>query len=386
MMRRFTLAAMLCLWAVTANAQAGPALAFSVTGPEQTVFHWKTDKCDQDNIADAAARAFRDSSGHANLVMSAALNRRLEGPDLNHVKQDCAVIFKADESADPMAFDDEGWLESLYTKNGRDIYALASMDYHPGRHKLPCAQGSDGCWYSAIAAVKSHDGGRTFTMARDVSQRFVAGSPSPFDPRAKTVVGALVPTNIVSFEKAYYAMISVAADKAQKGGECLMRTGNLDDARSWRAWNGKDFSVPFVPPTAHAAAPPPDNICEPLSGLAYAPVRSLTRMGKLFIAIEADGGKPDGGAPSRVVAQTSPDLLHWSAPVTVMKIPIYHGGGKTGTNAYYYPSLIDPASASPSFETVGIHPYLYLTKYTYGAGINRDLVRYPLQIAGGQPQ
>ena len=49
-----------------------------------------------------------------------------------------------------------------------------------------------------------------------------------------------------------------------------------------------------------------------------------------------------------------------------------------------YPSLIDPASTSRNFETVGRKAYLYYTLFHYSnyqQGLDRDLVRIPVEIS-----
>jgi hypothetical protein len=77
----------------------------------------------------------------------------------------------------------------------------------------------------------------------------------------------------------------------------------------------------------------------------------------------------------------SRDLLHWSSPAMIMNLPIYTPNkGPAGAIAYYYPSLIDHGSRSLNFETVGSSAYIYLTKYRYGMGENRDLVRFRINV------
>ena len=43
-------------------------------------------------------------------------------------------------------------------------------------------------------------------------------------------------------------------------------------------------------------------------------------------------------------------------------------------------ALIDGNSKSLTFDTVGSTAYVYLTQYTYGAGRDRNIVRYPVRI------
>jgi len=101
----------------------------------------------------------------------------------------------------------------------------------------------------------------------------------------------------------------------------------------------------------------------------------------MFVAVSYDPGNPAMSRGSGVVAQLSRDLLRWSPPTTIMNLPIYTPNkGPAGAIAYYYPSLIDHGSGSLNFDTVGSSAYLYLTKYRYGMGENRDLVRFRINV------
>ena len=52
-------------------------------GSEEIVFDWTTDACEQENIPDAPARAFRDAAGNINLSISHYHNYRMLGPDFD---------------------------------------------------------------------------------------------------------------------------------------------------------------------------------------------------------------------------------------------------------------------------------------------------------------
>jgi len=364
-----------------AQSPPAPVLSFTPIGHEETVYSYSNDKCADDDVPDAAARAFRDAKGNVHLIAAAANNRAMVGPDFNHLRNNCQVIYSAPLDPDPSHFDDQGWLESFYTTNGNDVYALVSMDYHPDRHNIRCGKSDatkGSCWYAAITLVKSSDGGFRFSEGRDVESRFVAGPSRPFSPDITTTAGALVPSNIVKFNGAYYVLVSVASDPPQQSGECLLRATELKDAKSWKGWDGDGFNVSFIRPNKDSMDRKQSQ-CKPLADIHHAPVRSLSVVRNGFVIVEMDSGNKDH--KSAAIAQTSSDLIHWTAPVQVMEIPVYTpGGGTKGQHGYYYPSLIDQDSKSLSFEAVGSSAYLYLTQYTYGAGRNRNIVRYPLRV------
>src|SRR5262245_20025790 len=142
--RRFLCFAMWILLAVATPAQA---YEFGDTvrqiGPEQTVFDWTTQRCDDDHIPDLPARAFKDSTGQVQLTMSDPTNRRLIGPTLDTVAVDCGVTMSSHGNADPSTYDDQEWIASPYTLDGANVYALVHDEYHGWEHPGMCSsQGS----------------------------------------------------------------------------------------------------------------------------------------------------------------------------------------------------------------------------------------------------
>jgi hypothetical protein len=358
-------------------------------GPLETVFRWQSDKCSTDDIPDDGARAFRDASGLVHLIASHYINWAMTGRDLNHVRKNCAPIYRTGGSSDPSKFDDAGWLESEYTPDGKNVFGLVSLDYHPGRHGLPCAilPGND-CWYGTIVYAQSTDGGYHFTSPPPGAARFVAGSPYRFDPAHPQPAGSFVVSNIIERGGAYYAFVSEAEDRAQKGGACLIRTETLDRANSWRAWDGKDFTVQFVDPYVTPVMTAAKHVCQPVSPQLVQPVRSLLALenGKGYIVTMQGGeNKPDGKHYKTILVSTSPDLIRWSPPRIVqdyVDVPVPACRNNPNALAHNYPAMLDPNSKSRNFETVGASAYIYMT-LNHGCGnMNRDLVRLPVKLEG----
>jgi hypothetical protein len=235
-------------------AATPPTVSVAISGPVEVVYNYSTQACANGDIPDMGARAFRDASGNVHLIASNNINRGMVGTSLNTVQKVCNIIYQDDMSADPSTIDDAGWLESFYTLDGQTIYGYASLDYHPYRHNLPCASSppdtadTDNCWYSTIIQANSTDGGNTFVSPAPGVARFVAGSSYVFSPTHTATTGALIHTNIVSMNGAYYMLVGMAGDRAQTGGDCLFRTTNLADPTSWRAWDGVGFNIQSVDP------------------------------------------------------------------------------------------------------------------------------------------
>jgi hypothetical protein len=377
----------------TTQPTTPPKLAFTVTGPEQTVFHHATQACQTLDYPDDAARAFTDASGTVHLISSSNVNTTFTGPNLNNVTHNCTMAYFAGQSADPSAFDDWGWLESFYTTDGNTVNALVSMDYHPYRHQLPCATGPTdttdtyNCWYSTITQATSTDGGNTFVAPAQGVARFVSGAPYVFSSTHVATVGSLVPSNIVALNGYYYSMVYVASDQLQAGGECVMRTQNLSDPTAWRAWDGTGYNVQFLDPYTTPSLNPAQSVCTTVgAGVLQPPVRSLQALsnGTGYVAVMFGTRTVNGASISSVVASTSLDLIHWTAEVPVLDLPNFGNetcAANAGQYAYYYPSMLDANSTTRNFETVGSTAYIYATKFILCNENDRDLVRYPVSIA-----
>ena len=77
----------------------------------------------------------------------------------------------------------------------------------------------------------------------------------------------------------------------------------------------------------------------------------------------------------------SNDLVHWTQRELILELPGENAVDNPGTDKFYaYPSLIDPDSPSMNFETSDENAYLYLTRFNNGVTLDRDLVRFPVQI------
>jgi hypothetical protein len=100
-----------------------------IAGPEEVVFNWTNDRCAMWDIPDAPARAFRDADGKVQLIATHFINRRMVGDTLNSVKQDCNIIMDSHKNPDPSQFNDREWISSVYTLDGKTIYALVHNEY-----------------------------------------------------------------------------------------------------------------------------------------------------------------------------------------------------------------------------------------------------------------
>lgn len=358
------------------------AVRIAVAGPAVTVFRHASQACDALDIPDAPARAIRTRVGGVQLYAPHFVDRRLAGPDLLHLSPDCRVVYRGAESDDPAAFDDRGWIASLFTRDGVTIHAVVHDEFQGHRRPWLCPSGRYlECWYNALVAATSTDGGLSFHRAAG-GAALIAALPTRYEASVGGHAGYFNPTGPVRLRGATYMMAFATRAGAQEEGNCLLRTTDPADPRAWRGWDGAGFGVRFVDPYAPAGVTSEGlHVCAPVgAGRLRWPVTGLVRRGEdgPFVAVMMDSAR-DGG----VYFASSPDLLDWSAPVRLLAAG---GAGHWSCGdlpPLAYPSLLDPASPSADFSTVGESAMLFLTRFNVAGcrlGMDRDLVRIPVRL------
>lgn len=371
-----------------AAAAQPPALTVSVAGDAVVVFSHERDGCDRLDKPDAPARAIRLADGTVALFAPHFDNRALRGPDLLSVRPDCSITFAGEDDPDPARFSDRSWIAALWSEDGARVFAVVHHEYQGHRHagRCPTRRYHD-CWYNALTAAVSTDGGRHFRPLGP-PPHLIAALPEKAEAVHGAPAGFFNPTGIVRLGDALYLMAYASGRGAQPRGTCLMRTRAIADPSSWRGFDGTDFTVRFVNPYGEVSEPRA-HVCQPIgrSRLQW-PVTALVRHAPSGLFIGVMQGRPhrpdvDEPAPGIYIA-TSADLLHWSAPALVMPA-IGHGQYRCGgEKPLAYPSLLDPASSSRSFGTVGDTAQLYVTRFDvpdchiHGS---RSLLRIPVTIA-----
>ena len=370
----------------------------TVTGPEELIFDWSRDKCDDLDIPDLPARAFRDADGNVHLIASHYSTRLFVGPDFDRLRHDCNVVLQSKENPDPAAFDDKQWLGSLYTNDGQTIYGLAHVEYqgnaHPGR--CPSADYFR-CWWNTLALVVSTDGGRSYRR-QGARNGLVAAVPYRYEPDLG-VEGFRNPSQIVRnpADGYYYALVQqdvlARPGVAREGGNCMIRTRNLADPTSWRAPDESGaYTRRLVDPYTESDGSPRTHLCgtyiqtrpggSPLHpGLSW---NTHLRRWLLIGGDQVDVRTDPAGTKWGVYLSVSKDLITWTTQrlVFARNMAFVHNCGDP--DPIMYPSLIDHTSASRSFETSGSRAYLYYTVQHYVGcqqTLDRDLVRVPIAIS-----
>ena len=376
-MRALALAAVLLL-CPAAWAEPGPGLRLEVTAA--AVDALPEPRCDANDIPDTPARAIRLGDGTVQLYDSWHDNRVDSGPSLLQVRRRCAVVLTGAGRDDPGAYDDAAWIAAPWTPDGHTVWAIVHNEFHGHKRPKLCPSGKYmDCWFNALTAAVSRDGGRTFVRVR--GDALVAALPYRYGQVGLGHHGYFNPSNIVTYDGAQYMFAFATRAGAQRPGNCLLRTTAVGEARSWRGWDGGGFGVTFIDPYMEEGAPE-KHVCLPVAPRQLRwPVTSLVRHGVdgMFIALMQDGARGGG-----VYYATSRDLLRWSGPALLM--PAVGPGAWTCADPapVAYPSLLDPESADRNFSTVGSTAMLFATRFAVQdcrLSMNRALVRWPVRIS-----
>jgi hypothetical protein len=356
------------------------------TGPEVMVFDWTTQQCEPDGIPDLPARAFRDASNNVHLILQHWVNHQFVGPTLSSVALNCSVTMASHDNADPGMYDDREWIASPYTPDGTNVYALMHNEYLGKSHPGMCTKGPGYCRLSSVTFATSNNSGASYTHTAAPSHLVVA-TPYRYVPDVPSY-GIAAPSNIIkAYDGFYHVLVKAEAFQSQQPGTCEMRTKDLADPTSWRAWDGTGYNVQFINPYT-SSAPPAQHVCEPIArNEIEAMTESLTFntwLGQYLLV--GSSGEYDNALGRDVYGfyySTSADLIHWSPKQLLMEAVLpwsYKGCGDA--DPVQYPSLLDPNSPSRNFETTGRTMYLYFVRDHYNQYCNqtldRDLIRIPI--------
>jgi len=343
----------------TPTADPFPDPTLKIVGEEEIVFDWSADRCAFQNIPDLAFRAFKDTEGQVQAILSSDNNYRMFGPDLNTLQLDCDPIMQSERNADPAMYADAEWVAAPYTEDGETIYALVHNEYQGHSHPGQCPQNDYyPCWDNSITLAVSTDGGRTYQEALPSPDNLVARFPYPYSA-GEGPEGFRAPSNIIKGQDGYYYnFFNVSEYGTQEQWVCLMRTDDLSQPSGWRFWDGAAFEGRFADPYGDEISEPGGYICPPIDreNIGHALNESITFNTYLnryvLVGISADW------LEEREVwgfyYAFSDDLVHWSRRKLLIEIELPWTVDFPGSDlSHLYPSLLDPESDSQNFETTG---------------------------------
>lgn len=340
--------------------------------------------CAANDIPDAPARAWRAEDGSVRLIAGQHRNRVWSGPSLDALVRDCRIVHEGRGDPDPRALDDRSWIAAVVTRDGRDIAALAHMEFQGHRHPGRCPLGSyRACWRNAVVTLRSTDGGERFARAGEPS--VVADLPVAYSGLEGRPTGYFGPSNIIARDGSWWVWLFAEAWGPQPRGVCLLRAPADRWPPDWRAWDGRGFTARLDGGRAEPAAA---RVCRPLPGLGSTLASVVAhRPSGLLVAVEAARRRdPAGVERTGIWYRTAREPTDWSSPRLLIDLPLLFAH-HCEPLVYAYPSLIDPASDSRIFDSTGDRPWLYLTELTSRdckPSMERRLVRLPLEITAAR--
>jgi hypothetical protein len=369
------------------------------TGPEEMEYDWTTQKCENEDIPDMPARAFRDDQNQVNLIANHYNTRRAIGSALGNVVHQCPILYSSHNNADPSKYQDKEWVYSPYTIDGHTVYALVHDEYQGWAHGsayCPYTWSSPPddrwkCWYNGLTLATSANSGASFSevaapggLIASMPERYAAGNGP---------TGFFGPSNIVfrGGDGYYYSLVwsSEPTFLGNAAGICAMRTRTLGSPTSWRGWDGNAFAVRFVNPYVESGQPRSLYDCKqiPQWQIGFRP-QSLTWNTYYQKYMLVGNTVTDTDTPGFYFA-LSDDLVHWTDRRIVMQAELPWTYQCGDPNPVRDPSVLDPASTSRNFETAGRNPYLYFKRFNYSnctQSLDRDLIRIPIQFNGTPPK
>ncbi|WP_448952428.1 hypothetical protein [Labrys neptuniae] len=341
-------------------------------GPAVAAFDTRKEACQQIDIPDAAARAFKDDRGTIHLIASHYVTRAGLGPTLETARHNCQIAFQSSRDGNVADFNDYTWLNSFYDVDGRRIVALGHMEYHGWEHGQ-CTGKSDTitCWYNVQTFNLSEDGGYHFARPKPPAN-YLLSLPYAYLVN-QGPEGVSVDANIVRDGGWYYTAMSgwpwppdCGGENGKKpclnpGGTCPIRTSNILDPASWRGWDGKGFNVTFANPYRGPIADPKAHLCAQVPNIEFLMGFNVYPQTHLFIGTQFTPVETAYGPPG-VYFTTSPDFVHWSKPALALTMNQMLRREPEGNWTYAYFTLIDPKSTDANYMTITDTPYLYYVR------------------------
>lgn len=360
------------------------------TGPEEVVFDWTDDRCEDAHIPDIAARAFRDAAGTVHLTIGHWNTYVMRGPSLDEVASDCsAPVLSSPFDPDPSTFADSWWIGSPYTVDGQTVYAVVHNEYRgdthdaarpgqcPSDQRLPCLD-------TSFVMTVSTDGGRTFAPIAEPPGHLIATLPYPYlDDSVPS--GIRQPSNVIDGGDGFFYLFGNVSDQPdERQWVCAMRTDDLADPGAWRYWDGDGFDGVWLDPYRDAVTG--TEKCAPLAdaelgGSVQESIVFDERLGRfVMVGISADVVTYDD--EWGVYYSTSENLVDWTLRELLIELPAGNAVADPDNELVHaYPALIDPDSSSLSFGTSDGELYLYISRFNAGGNsLDRDLLRFPIAV------
>lgn len=268
------------------------------------------------------------------------------------------------------------WMWSVWKFADSRVFALLHNEYHGSEvgRLCPGHPNTNTDWTTTITSALSYDDGtsffRPFRSSRAIMQ-------PPGGPRQGVQNGFREPTNIIQnpSDDLYYFLALAVQSTVPNGagyGSCIVRTADLTNSSSYRAWDGYgwnarvDLGEPCAPVIAGNGT---INIGHTVGGMVFVP--QFNRIIAVMM-VDIDGRKGFGMsfADPENMTQWSRPKVFWDRTIWTEQFPWQ-----------VYPSLIDHESQSINFDISGVTPHLYYVEVLNNRFHDRYVMRVPLELS-----
>jgi hypothetical protein len=330
-------------------------------------------------------RPFRDADGNVHINRSWPVNRYSTGPELDSLEHRCDVMYTSHFDRDPANYRMKEWFQAFYTEDGTTVHAIVHNEHNS--YDLGDAQYTE---FQNMTYAISTDGGATFTQPEPPGN-LVAAVPHRYR-QGVGYYGLIGGSNIVRGDDgAYYMLVIHTVHDRAEQRICVLRSEDLADPGSWRAWDGDGFDMRMVDPYRDEGFDPEAHEC-PL------PDPDLETLGESFVyntyldryvAVALGVSFPSGRITWGITYSTSDDLVGWTTKKPLLEGTLGAHAGPGGVDALAYAVVVDPDSPSRNFDTAGKTAYVYYTRQNHFSGVafhDNDLVRFPIEFFGSEQE
>ena len=353
------------------------ASAWSVSNTSRAFVMWNTSTPQMQcvEVPDTPTRAFLDFEGNTVLVAGNTAARFSYGPNLLNTTRSCTILLNATKSPDPQVYASNEFIHSTYSFNNGTVVALLhdefpGMNYNRSDGSPWCTLNSTErhwpyCWTVSISLAVSQDWGRTWQRPLPPPANLVAAVPYAYES-TRTIFGWGDMGGIVPGPDGYFytPMYNRMSKGLQSNGTCVMRTRSLLDPRSWRGWDGADFTVPFVSAYTLQPGEEANHICTVLDPAVFPEpcviygVTFSTFFQRFVATVNCNSmARPIHVRDYKIWVTTSVDMVNWD-PLTLLldpkgppEVPQYGGA-----DMITYPTLLDveaPSKGDFSYSHIG---------------------------------
>eukprot|EP01052_Picozoa_sp_SAG31_P009651 SAG31_NODE_511_length_14722_cov_14.770499_17_plen_390_part_01 len=208
------------------------------------------------HVPDIPARTFMGPDKRVRMIVGSTSYFPMSGPSPLNQTRSCKCSFNKTADPNPADYAANEYLDSPIAFPNGTVVSLVHTEFPGNKYNQSggpaepyCTVASyPTCWTVSIGLAVSHDWGLTFSHPHPPPRHLVAAVPYRYN-QSQLASGWGDPSNILRHpsDGFYYAAIwNRHQVGAQAPGICIIRTRNLLEPSSWRAWDGSSYSVAFA--------------------------------------------------------------------------------------------------------------------------------------------